>query len=112
MGGLLGLAHFHMAYTYQHYPLALYLRGAFMAVADKAEEDAMRAEGWSDWHEDQSAMGAVASDGDAHLRLLKSTLHIALPPVEAAPQPTALPSYTPDQAVTANVKRKYTRKAK
>ena len=42
-----------MKHEYQHYPLALYRRGEYMAVANEAQEAQMRAQGWTDYLTDK-----------------------------------------------------------
>lgn len=42
-----------MTYVYQHYPLALYRKGEYMAVANETEEARARAEGWTDYTTDR-----------------------------------------------------------
>lgn len=41
-------------YEYQHYPLAMYRNGEYIAVANEAEEQAMKSQGWSDWYTDKA----------------------------------------------------------
>lgn len=50
---------------FNEYPKALYKAGAYAEVQDAAEEDAKRADGFTDWQADQDAMAPAdeASDG-------------------------------------------------
>lgn len=49
----------------QEYPKALYRDGAAAEVRDKAEEDAQRADGFTDWHTDHESANRTAAGGDA-----------------------------------------------
>ena len=44
------------------YPKALYKAGAQHNVDDLAQEDAARAEGWLDWHDDQARLNEPDAD--------------------------------------------------
>lgn len=46
---------------FQEYPKALYRNGEYTAVPGFDEEQAMRAEGWADWHSDQAQMAVAAA---------------------------------------------------
>lgn len=50
---------------FQEYPKALYRKGEYIAVADAAEEEAQRTEGFTDWLADHTAMQAPAAPADA-----------------------------------------------
>lgn len=82
-----------MPYTYQHYPLALYRNGVYMAVADEAQEAAAKADGWTDYTSDRARMGI----GDP----VK-----AAEPVVETPPPTEAPAAPEPAAPTEPVKRK------
>lgn len=44
---------------FYEYPKARYRNGVYMTVANKAEEDAMSAVGWTDWHTDRGLSAEV-----------------------------------------------------
>lgn len=48
--------------AFQEFPKALYRDGEYAAVDDATEEEAHRADGWTDWAEDHARMNAAASD--------------------------------------------------
>lgn len=50
-----------MSYTFYEYPKALYLKGAYSAVKDAAEEAEMAALGWTNWQADQDNMAGVTA---------------------------------------------------
>lgn len=50
---------------YIEYPKALYLKGAYIAVADAAEEEKARADGYTDWAKDYAQYGIPAEPGSA-----------------------------------------------
>jgi len=82
-----------MAYTYQHYPLAMYRNGAYMAVRDEAQEAAAKADGWTDYATDRARMGI----GEP----VKAAEPAVEPPAPAEAQPAA-----PEVAVAEPVRRK------
>jgi hypothetical protein len=45
-----------MTYVFQEFPKALYRKGVYAAVKNKADEDAMRAQGWMDYVTDKAIM--------------------------------------------------------
>lgn len=45
---------------YIEFPKALYLKGVYIAVANAAEEEKARADGYTDWAEDYAAHGIPA----------------------------------------------------
>lgn len=48
-----------MSKDFQEFPKALYRNGEHAAVADKEAEDALRKDGYTDWHSDQKAIKAA-----------------------------------------------------
>lgn len=68
---------------FQKYPLALYLVGAYLAVANEAEQEAAEAEGYADWHTDQARMQQPAEQPE-----LVATV-ATVDPEPAAPEPAA-----------------------
>lgn len=62
---------------FQEFPKALYLKGVYIAVANAAEEEKARDEGYADWKADYSAYGIPAEPGAKD----------AEPPTEPSPAP-------------------------
>jgi hypothetical protein len=67
------------------YPKAQYRNGEYMAVADRDEEDAAAADGWTDWHSDQERIaheaetsGAPALDREK-LKVMAKSLGLEFP---------------------------------
>lgn len=50
---------------FQEYPKALYQAGAQRIVDDLEQEDAARAEGWLDWHDDHARLNEPETASDA-----------------------------------------------
>lgn len=48
-----------MSKEFQEFPKALYRNGEHAAVEEAKTEEALRKEGWTDWHSDQKAMKAA-----------------------------------------------------
>ena len=80
-----------MAYTYQHYPLAMYRNGVYRAVSNEAEEATAAAEGFTDYVSDREGRRpephAVAVSVEQPAHALEPTQSPALPIAPAKRKP-------------------------
>lgn len=73
-----------MTYVYQHYPLAMYRNGVYRAVANEAEEEAAKAEGWTDYTSDRERGSVtVQVTGDTPIEVV--AVEVAAAPFDEKP---------------------------